>query len=151
MREEKEKGVKENGGFMRAEEENQTEQNRRIYEENRNKSWSSNTQKIKNTDCLDNMGVTSRTEPIINYQEGQNIMVKDHKINIVTHQTDNTIMIYNETTKEAYIYMQDRIKPKSSSNHNTDKLNIHVAKLKQEIQRKDGEQEARKTEIMKEV
>ena len=39
VREGQEKGVKENGGFMRAEEENLT----KIPEENRNKSWSSNT------------------------------------------------------------------------------------------------------------
>ena len=37
------------------------------------------------------MGVTSRTEPIVNYQEGQNITKKDHKINNATPQTDNTI------------------------------------------------------------
>ena len=60
-------------------------------------------------------------------------------------------MICNETTKEIYTGKQERIKPKNSSNHNTDKTGIHVAKLKQEIQRKDGEQEARKTEIMKKV
>ena len=28
-----------------------------------------------------------------------------HKINNVTPKTDNTIMIYNETTKEIYIYI----------------------------------------------
>ena len=67
VREGKEKGVKENGDFMRAEEENQTE----ISEENRNKSWSSSAQKIKETDSPDNMGVTSRTEPIVNHQLGQ--------------------------------------------------------------------------------
>ena len=38
------------------------------------------------------MGVTSRTEPIVNYQDRENIIVKDHKINDVTHQTDNTII-----------------------------------------------------------
>ena len=43
MREGEEKGVKETGGFMRAEEENLTE----MSEENRNISWSSNTEKIK--------------------------------------------------------------------------------------------------------
>ena len=31
----------------------------------------SSTQKIKETDSQDNMGVTSRTEPIGNYQKGQ--------------------------------------------------------------------------------
>ena len=40
---EKEKGVRGNGGFMRAEEGRQTE----IEEKNRNNSWSSNTQKMK--------------------------------------------------------------------------------------------------------
>ena len=29
--------------------------------------------------------------------------MKDHKINKVTHLTDNTIMIYNVTTREVYI------------------------------------------------
>ena len=43
VREGKEKGVKETGGFIRAEEENLTE----MSEENRNISWSSNTEKIK--------------------------------------------------------------------------------------------------------
>ena len=62
---------------MKAEGENLTE----IAEESSKKSWSSNPQKIKETNFLDNMGVTSRTEPIINYQEGQNITKKDHKIN----------------------------------------------------------------------
>ena len=65
-RRKKETGVKGNGGFMRAEEEKQTE----ISEESRSKSWSSNTQKIKETNSQDNMGITSRTEPIVNYQEG---------------------------------------------------------------------------------
>ena len=87
MREGKEKGMKETGGFMRAEEENLTE----ISEENRNISWSSNTEEIKEVNSLDNMGVTSRTETIVNYQEEQNITKKDHKINNVTHQTDNII------------------------------------------------------------
>ena len=90
VRERKKKRGKENGGFIRAKEANQTE----ISEENRNKSWSSNTQKIKETDSVDNMGVTSRTESIVNYQEGQNITVKNHKINNVTTQTGNTVMKY---------------------------------------------------------
>ena len=38
------------------------------------------------------MGVTSRTEPIVNYQDRENIIVKDHKINDATHQTDNKII-----------------------------------------------------------
>ena len=38
---------------------------------------------------------------------------------------ETLIMIYNETTKEVYIDKQKRIKPNSSSNHNTDKLDIH--------------------------
>ena len=41
VREGKEKGVKETGGFLRTEEENPTE----MSEENRNKSWSSNAEK----------------------------------------------------------------------------------------------------------
>ena len=77
VREGKEKGVKEIGGFKRADEEILTE----ISKENRNKSWRSNIEKIKEANSLDNMGVTSRTEPIINYQQGQNIAKKDHKIN----------------------------------------------------------------------
>ena len=56
------------------------------------------------------MGVTIRTEVIVNYQVGQNITVKDYKTNNVTHQIDNTITIYNETTKEVYIDKQERIK-----------------------------------------
>ena len=103
MRERKEKGVKENGGFMRVEEENLTQ----ISEQNRNKVWSSNTEKIKKENSLDNMRVTSRTEPIVNYQEGQNITKKDHKVNNVTPQTDDTIMIYDEITKEIYIDKQE--------------------------------------------
>ena len=97
------------------------------------------------------MGVTIRTEPIINYQEGQNITKKDHKINNVTPQTDNTIMVYNEITKEVYIDKPERAKPNSSSNHNTDESNIHLAKLKQEIKIKHTEQEASKAEIIKGV
>ena len=42
-------------------------------------------------------------------------------------------MIYNEITKEVYIDKPERVKPNSFSNHNTDKSNIHVAKLMQEI------------------
>ena len=97
------------------------------------------------------MGVARRTELIVNYQEGQNITKKDHKINNVTPQTDNTIMVYNEITKEVYIDKPKRTKPNSSSNHNTDEYNIHLAKLKQEITMKHTEQEASKTEIIKGV
>ena len=97
------------------------------------------------------MGVTSRTEPVINYQEGQNITKKDHKVNNVTPQTNNAIKIYNKTTKEVYIDKQERVKPNSSSNHNTDELDIHVAKLKQEIQRKHREKEVSEADIMKGV
>ena len=57
--------------------------------------------------------------------------MKDHKIYNVAPQTDSTIMIYNETTNDVYIDMQERIKPNSSSDHSTDKPDIHVAKLKQ--------------------
>ena len=52
MREEKEKRVKGNGGFMRADKENHTE----ISEESRTKRWSSSAHKIKETDSQDNMG-----------------------------------------------------------------------------------------------
>ena len=65
VRDGKEKGGKENGGFMTTEKENLTE----ISEESRKKSWSRNTQKIKEINSLDNMRVTSRTEPIVNYQK----------------------------------------------------------------------------------
>ena len=37
--------------------------------------------------------------------------MKDHKINTGTHLIDNTIMIYNETTREVHIDKQERIKP----------------------------------------
>ena len=147
VRERKEKGVKETGSFMRAEEENLTE----ISEENRNISWSSNIEKTEEANSLYNMGLTSRAEPIVNYQEGQNITKKIRKINNVTPQIDNTIMIYNEITKEVYIDVPERAKPNSTSNHNTDKSNIHLAKLKQEIKIKHTEQEASKSEIMKGV
>ena len=60
---------------MRAEKENLKE----ISEVNRNLRWSSNTEKIKEGNSLDIMGVTSRTEPIATYQEGQNITKKDIK------------------------------------------------------------------------
>ena len=95
------------------------------------------------------MGVTSKNEPIVNYKEGQNITKKDNKTNNVTLQIDNTIMANNGTTKEVYIDKQERVKPNNSSNHNTDEPDIHVAKLKQTIQRKHREQEARKAEVMK--
>ena len=107
VREGKEKGVKETRAFMRPEQENLKD----ISEENRNLNWSSNTENIKEANSLDNMGVTIRTEPIKNYQEGQNITKKDHKINNVTPQTDNTIMVYNEITKEVYIDKPERAKP----------------------------------------
>ena len=98
------------------------------------------------------MGLTSRAEPTVNYQERQNITKEDHKINNnITPQTDNTIMIYNEITKEVYIDKPERAKPNSSSNHNTDESDIHLAKLKQEIKIKHTEQEASKAEIMKGV
>ena len=111
MKEGKEKRVKETGGFMRAEEENLTQ----ISEENRNISWSSNIEKIEEANSLDNMGLASRAEPIVNYQERQNITKKDHKMNNVTPQTDNTIMIHNEITKEVYIDKPERAKPNSSA------------------------------------
>ena len=77
------------------------------------------------------MGVTIRTEPIIDYHEGQNITKKDHKINSVTPQTaENTIMVYNEIIKEVYIDQPERAKPNSSNNHNTDDYNIHFSETK---------------------
>ena len=97
------------------------------------------------------MEVTSSTEQIVNYQEAHNITAKEHKINII-QKINNLIRIYIETTKEVYIDKKERIKPKNSNNDNTDKPDISLDKSKQEIQRKnEGEQEARKTEIMKEV
>ena len=127
---------------MRVEEENQTE----IFEESMNKSWSSNARKTKEPDSQDIVGVTRRTEPMVNYQKEQNITVKDHIRNNVTHQIDNTIMIYNETTKEVYIDKEEGINPESCNNNNSDKPDIHLVKPKQKIHRKDeGEQELRKT------
>ena len=67
MREEEEKQMKENGVFKSAMEEHQAE----LSKASRNKSWSSSTQKIKETDCQDDMGVKSKTEPIVNYHEGK--------------------------------------------------------------------------------
>ena len=84
VRQGKEKELKETRGFIRPQQENLKD----INEENRNLSWSSNIEKIKEANSLDNMG-----EPIINYQEGQHITKKDHKINNVTLQTDNKISI----------------------------------------------------------
>ena len=61
-------------------------------------------------------------------------------------------LIYNETTKELYIDKQERIKPKSSNDHSTDKPDISLDKPKQKLQKKEeGEQEVRKTEITKGV
>ena len=66
-------------------------------------------------------------------------------MNNATHQTDNTVIVYNETTKEVYRDKQKIIKPKSYSNYNTDKYDNYAAKLKQKIQRKEGEREAGET------
>ena len=61
-------------------------------------------------------------------------------------------MIYNETATEVYIAKQERIKPDSSNNHNTDRPDTYLDKPKQEIKRKDQrKQEVRKTEIMKKI
>ena len=49
------------------------------------------------------MRVTSRTEPTVNYEEGQNITKKNHKINNVTPWTNNTV----------YIDKPERVKPNS--------------------------------------
>ena len=75
------------------------------------------------------MGVTIRTEPIINYQEGQNITKKDHKINNVTPQTDNTIMVYNEITKEVYIDKPERAKPAKTAPAIIAQMNIIFTQL----------------------
>ena len=40
------------------------------------------------------MEVTSSTGPIGKYQQGHNIPVKDHKINLI-QKTDSLIMIYD--------------------------------------------------------
>ena len=63
--------------------------------------------------------------------------MKDHEINNVSFQTVNAVMIYNETIKEVYTDKQERAKPKSSANYNTEKPDG------------DGEQEASKAVIMK--
>ena len=61
-------------------------------------------------------------------------------------------MIYNETTTEVCIAKQERIKPDSFNNHNTDRPDTYLDKPKQEIKRKDqGKQEVRKAEIMKKI
>ena len=61
-------------------------------------------------------------------------------------------MIYNETATEVYIAKQERIKPDSSNNYNTDRPDTYLDKPNQEIKRKDqGKQEVRKTEIMKKI
>ena len=46
-------------------------------------------------------------------------------------------MIYNETTRKVYIEKQERIKPESYNNHNTDGPDIYLDKPKKEVQRKD--------------
>ena len=59
-------------------------------------------------------------------------------------------MTYNETTTEAYVDKEERIRPENSNNHNTDRSDIYLDKPKQEIKRKDqGEQEVRKIELVK--
>ena len=78
--------------------------------------------------------------------------MKGHEINNVTHQTDNTIMIYNKTTKEVYVDKQQRVKAKGFNNHNTNKSDIHWAKSEQKIKRKDEEElKVRQTENMKRI
>ena len=47
-----------------------------------NKSWSNNTQNIKETDPQDNLEKTRRTGLIVNYKEEQNIPGKEHKLNL---------------------------------------------------------------------
>ena len=53
------------------------------------------------------MEVTSSTGPTVNYKEGHNIPVKDHKINL-SEKTGNLIIIYNETAREVYIEKSQR-------------------------------------------
>ena len=100
MREENEKEAKERCGFTRAEEENQTETSG-----SSKKSWSSNAQKMKETDPQDNKELAGSTGPIMNYQEGYNIPEKEHKINS-SEKTDNSVMIYNVITTEVYMDKQ---------------------------------------------
>ena len=103
---------------------------------------------MKETDPQDNMEGTRSTGPIVNYQEGQNIPAKEHKLNL--SDKTNNLMMYNGITREVYIENQERVKPESYNNHNTERPRIYLDKPKQEIPRKDrGEQEVRKTEIMK--
>ena len=60
------------------------------------------------------------------------------------------VIIYNETTTEVYIDKEERIRPKNSNNHNTDRPDIYLDKPKQEVKRKDqGEQEVRNLELVK--
>ena len=144
VREENEKETKGSCGFKKAEEKNQTEASR-----SSNKSGSSNHQNRKETNPQDNKEVTSSTGPIMNYQEGYNISAEEHKINSL-EKTENLIMIYNETTTEVYIDEEERIRPESSNNHNTDRPDIYLDKPKQEVKRKDQvEQEIRKIELVK--
>ena len=143
-REENEKETKGSCGFKKAEEKNQTEASR-----SSNKSGSSNHQNRKETNPQDSKEVTSSTGPIMNYQEGYNISAEEHKINSL-EKTENLIMIYNETTTEVYIDEEERIRPESSNNHNTDRPDIYLDKPKQEVKRKDQvEQEIRKIELVK--
>ena len=59
-------------------------------------------------------------------------------------------MIYNETTTEVYINKEERIRPDNSNNHNTDRPDIYLHKPKQEVKRKDQEEQGiRKIELVK--
>ena len=93
------------------------------------KSWSSNAQKMKETDPQDNKELTGSTGPIMNYEEGYNIPEKEHKINS-SEKTDNSVMIYNVITAEVYVNKQKRIKPESSDNHKTYSRDIYLDKPK---------------------
>ena len=139
------KEAKESFDFKKAEEQNQTE----TSNESNNKNWSSNALNIKGADPQDNIEVTSSTGPIVDYQEGHNIPAKVYKINL-SEKIYN--LIYNGNTTELYIDKQERIKPESSNNHETDRSDIYLDKPKQEVQRNDqGEQEVRQTETMKKI
>ena len=85
----------------------------------------------------------------MNYQEGYNMSAEEHKISSF-EKTDNLIMICNETTTEAYIEKEERIRPQNFNNHNIDTPDICLDKPKHKVQRKDqGKQEVRKTELAK--
>lgn len=120
--------------WLQAERENQS----RTSKGNSKKSWSGNAQNTKEIDPLDNMGIISYTEPIINYQEGYNIPVKDHKINRLNkagiHRKDEReqevrdteivigVVENGETNVELVVGSSEKEKIKSESKHNLVKV-----------------------------